>query len=60
MFAAGEIGREEEVWTCGVDRFSQRVKKFESKAALLQTSALPPLGRGGRRLLQPNLPADWD
>lgn len=27
------------MWTCGVDRFSQCVKKFESKAILLQTSA---------------------
>lgn len=33
----------EEVWTCGVDRFTQRVKKFESKAILLQTSALSEL-----------------
>lgn len=31
------------MWTCGVDRFSQRVKKFESKAILLQTSALSEL-----------------
>lgn len=38
--SAGDIELEEEVWTCGVDRFSQRVRKFESKALLLQTSAL--------------------
>lgn len=31
------------MWTCGVDRFSQCVKKFESKAMLLQTSALSEL-----------------
>lgn len=28
------------MWTCGVDRFSQCVRKFESKALLLQTSVL--------------------
>lgn len=38
--SAGDIELEEEVWTCGVDRFSQRVRKFESEALLLQTSAL--------------------
>lgn len=38
--SAGDIELEEEAWTCGVDRFSQRVRKFESKAFLLQTSAL--------------------
>lgn len=38
--SAGDIELEEEVWTCGVDRFSRRVRKFESKATLLQTSAL--------------------
>lgn len=31
------------MWTCGVDHFSQGVKKFESKAILLQTSALSEL-----------------
>lgn len=41
--SAGDIELEEEVWTCGVDRFSQRVKKFESKAILLPTSALSEL-----------------
>lgn len=35
---AGDI--ELEVWTCGVDRFSQYGWKFESRAELLQTSAL--------------------
>lgn len=41
--SAGDIELEEEVWTCGVDRFSQCVKKFESKAIVLQTSALSEL-----------------
>lgn len=31
------------MWTRGVDRFSQHVKKFESKAVLLQTSAASEL-----------------
>lgn len=38
--SSGDIELEEEVWSCGVDRFSQRVRKFESEALLLQTSAL--------------------
>lgn len=46
LFSATDIQYiepEEEVWTRGVDRFSQHVKKFESKAVLPQTSALSEL-----------------
>lgn len=43
VFQPGDTELVEEVWTCGVDRFTQRVKKFESKAILLQTSALSEL-----------------
>ena len=38
--SARDVELEEEVWTRGVDRFSQRVRKFESRSLLLQTSAL--------------------
>lgn len=38
--SARDIELEDEVWTCGVDRFSQHVRKFESEALLL---LLPPL-----------------
>lgn len=62
--SAGDIELEEEVWTCGVDRFSQRVRKFESKAILLQTSALsqtfpssPSMGKqSAPERFQPSLP----
>lgn len=41
--SAREIELEEEVWTCGVDRFSQRARKFESKAPAADISAVMEL-----------------
>lgn len=31
--SAGDIELEEEVWACGVDHFSQHVRKFESQGS---------------------------